>query len=50
MKTTKKKKIIVKRLTIAEGLKLARKIRRASRRDLNLPEDFDVLKFIHDNR
>ncbi len=50
MKIANIKKITVKRLSIAEAIKLARKIRRANKRNLNLPDDFDVVKYIHENR
>lgn len=50
MKTAKVKKVTVKRLSVAEAIKLARKIRRANRKKLNLPEDFDVEKFVREMR
>ena len=50
MKKIKIQKIENRRLTVDESIKLARQIRRINRKTLNLPEDFDVLKFIHDMR
>jgi len=49
MKTLKRKKLTPREIQVREFHKIAKEIQKEAA-TLNLPDDFDVVKFIHDNR